>query len=170
MRPPRRDDTIAIPVGPIRRLIGAVAIVAVIALVAALLWSQRDRLFPNEDRRVDHSTYQALFLTSSQVYFGKLSIEGETYLLRDVFYLNAPQGGTGAGQLVKRGNELHGPTEPMVVPAESVLFFENMRTDSEVMAAIRAFKSGATPPPAAPAPTAAPTQTPARTASPSPTR
>lgn len=171
MRPPRRDDTIAIPVGPIRRMLGILVAVAVVTLVAFALWSQRERVLPDADRRVDDSTYQAVFLTSSQVYFGKLTIEGDAYLLRDVFYLNAPQTGSSAGQLIKRGNELHGPIEPMVIPAASVLFFENMRTDSEVMGAIRAFKSGATPPPAQTvAPTAAPTGTPARTASPSPTR
>lgn len=146
--------------------------VLVVVGLGALLVTQRDRLFSGEDRRVDHSTYQAVFLVSSQVYFGKLTIEGDTYLLRDVFYLNASQEGTSAGQLIKRGNELHGPVEPMIIPAKSVLFYENMRSDAEVMAAIRAFKSGVTPAPTT-APTATPTQpaaTPSRTPSPSPTR
>jgi hypothetical protein len=66
----------------------------------------------------------------------------------------------------------------MVIPARSVLFIENMRDDSEVIAAIRAFKAGVTPAPqsAAPsttAPTTAPTQpaaTPTRSPSPSPSR
>ena len=153
MRPPRRDDTIAIPVGPIRRLAGMLAVVAIALAVGALLWSQRERIVPNEDRRVDRATYQAVFLTTSQVYFGKLTIEGQTYLLRDVFYLNSPAQGSTSGQLVKRGSELHRPAEPMVIPARSVLFFENMRDDSEVMAAIRAFKAGGAP---AASPTPAP--------------
>lgn len=164
MRQPRRDDTIAIPVGTLRRIVVVLVVVAAAVAIGAAVWSQRDRLFFDEDRRVDHSTYQAVFLTSSQVYFGRLTIEGSDYLLRDVFYLNAPQQGTTSGQLVKRGNELHGPTEPMVIPASSVLFFENMRTDSEVIAAIRAFKAGVTPAPtsaATTAPTTAPTQAPA---------
>jgi hypothetical protein len=64
----------------------------------------------------------------------------------------------------------------MIIPASSVLFFENMRTDSEVIAAIRAFKAGVTPAPsAAPSlvPTAAPTTappTPTGSARPSATR
>ena len=148
----------------------------IVIAVVALGWlglTLKDRFFGGEDRRVDHSTYQAVFLVSSQVYFGKLTIDGDDYLLRDIFYLNAPQEGTSAGQLVKRGNELHGPVEPMIIPARSVLFFENMRDDSEVLAAIRAFKAGVTPAPASAAPTTAPPQasaTPSRSPSPSPSR
>jgi hypothetical protein len=170
-RPPRRDDTIAIPIGAVRRVI---VIVGIALLLVVALWAGlavRERLSAGEDRRVDHATYQAVFLNSSQVYFGKLTIDGEDYLLRDVFYLNSPQDNSTRGQLVKRGNELHGPVEPMIIPARSVLFFENMRDDSEVLAAIRLFKSGQVP--ATSAPTAAPTQataTPSRSPSPSASR
>jgi hypothetical protein len=158
-----------------RRVLVALVVAVVVALVLFVVVTQRDRVFAGEDRRVDHSTYQAVFLVSSQVYFGKLTIEGDDYLLRDVFYLNAPQQGSSAGQLVKRGNELHGPVEPMVIPARSVLFIENMRDDSEVIAAIRAFKAGVTPAPvpATTAPTTTPAQpaaTPTRSPSPSPSR
>lgn len=174
MHQPRRDDTIAISIGAVRRLLLLVVALLVIVALASLLVTQRDRLFGGEDRRVDHSTYQAVFLVSSQVYFGRLTIDGDDYLLRDVFYLNAPQEGSSAGQLVKRGNELHGPVEPMIIPAKSVLFFENMRDDSQVLAAIRAFKSGATPAPvpatSAPAVPTAPAATPSRPPSPSATR
>lgn len=158
-----------------RRILFALGVVVVVALLVFVVATQRERVFAGEDRRVDHSTYQAVFLVSSQVYFGKLTIEGDDYLLRDVFYLNAPQQGSSAGQLVKRGNELHGPVEPMVIPARSVLFIENMRDDSEVIAAIRAFKAGVTPAPApaTTAPTTTPAQpaaTPTRSPSPSPSR
>lgn len=166
MRPPRSDG-VTIPLAPLRRvltLLVAAAILLALAAAGATLWTQRDRIAGTEARFVDPGTYQAVFLVSSQVYFGKLTIEGEDYLLRDVFYLNAPQQGTSAGQLVKRGNELHGPMEPMVIPARSVLFFENMRQDAEVMAAIRAFKAGATP-----APNPQPSATPQGSVAPPPT-
>lgn len=155
------SDSIAIPLGTLLRIAAAALAVLVVAVIVGVIWTQRDRIFADEDRRVDHSTYQAVFLTSSQAYFGKLTIEGSDYLLRDVFYLNAPQQG-GTSQLVKRGNELHGPTEPMIIPANAVLFWENIRSDSDVMIAIRAFKSGATP---APAPTTAATPPPTASAS-----
>jgi hypothetical protein len=150
-----------------RRVLVALAVVVAGALVLFVVVTQRERVFASEDRRVDHSTYQAVFLTSSQVYFGKLTIDGNDYLLSDVFYLNAPAQGSSSGQLVKRGNELHGPTEPMIIPASSVLFIENMRGDSEVIAAIRAFKAGVTPAPSA-APSLVPTAAPT-TAAPTPT-
>lgn len=155
-------------------LVGLVALV-VVALVGVLLWQLVRGVLAGEERRIDKTVYQAVFLLSSQVYFGHLTIEGDEYLLRDVFYLNPPAEGSQRGQLVKRGNELHGPTEPMIVPARSVLFWENMREDSEVAAAIRLYRSGQLPSavPVTPAPTTAaptPTPTPSRSPSPSPSR
>jgi hypothetical protein len=173
VRPPRRDDAIAIPISAVRRIIVALAALVVVLLIVIVVWQQAGRVFAGEERRIDKTTYQAVFLVSSQVYFGHLTIEGGDYLLRDVFYLNASGEGTQRGQLVKRGNELHGPTEPMVVPARSVLFWENMRDDSEVAAAIRLFRSGQLPSaaPVTPAPTsAAPTATATRSPSPTPSR
>lgn len=174
MRPPHSDDTIAIPISAIRRLLAALAALVVVLLLATVLWQQVGRVLAGEDRRVDKNTYQAVFLLSSQVYFGHLTIEGDEYLLRDVFYLNAPAESSQRGQLVKRGNELHGPTEPLIVPARSVLFWENMREDSEVAAAIRLYRPGQVPSPVPTSPTpgtpAATTGAPARTASPSPGR
>lgn len=156
----------------IRRMVVGLAVVLAV-LGGVLLWQQTSRALAGEDRRIDKTTYQAVFLLSSQVYFGHLTIEGDDYLLRDVFYLNPPAEGSQRGQLVKRGNELHGPTEPMIIPARSVLFWENMREDSEVAAAIRLYRSGQLPsatPVTPAATTAAPTPTPTPSRSPSPSR
>jgi hypothetical protein len=61
----------------------------------------------------------------------------------------------------------------MIIPQAQVLFIENLRDDSEIVSAIRRFKSGqpvATPAPATPQPaTATPTARPS-TAAPSPSR
>jgi hypothetical protein len=58
----------------------------------------------------------------------------------------------------------------MLIPRAQILFIENLRDDSQVVVAIRKYKSGevpsATPPPA----TVAPTATARPSASPSPTR
>jgi hypothetical protein len=177
VRPPRRDDTIAIQLSTLRRTLIAIATFVVLLLVAIVVWRWASSVFAGEERRIDKSSYQAVFLLSSQVYFGHLTVEGDDYLLRDVFYLNPPAEGSQRGQLVKRGNELHGPTEPMIVPARSVLFWENMREDSEVAAAIRLYRSGQAPSalpttaPTTPVPTsAAPTATATRSPSPSPSR
>lgn len=142
------------------RLFVALVLLTVLAFAILLVFQNRDRLFgAREASFIDGATYQAVFLAGGQVYFGRLEISGDVYVLRDVYYLNAPADASQSlGQLLKRGGELHGPTDPMVIPSRSVLFFENMRSDSQVVKAIGQIKSGNT-------------QTlPPRTASPSPTR
>ncbi len=162
----KRKDAFVVSVHAVR----AALLLAILVLLIAVGVSQRERLaafmLSPEARAIDRDTYQAVFLISSQVYFGKLSLDGDSYTLTDVFYLAAAPEGSQPGQLIKRGTELHGPREPMVIPARSVLYFENMREDAQVMAAIRAFKSGTQPPPLATSVPGAP----ARTAGPSPSR
>ena len=151
-----RNDTFVVPVRTVRRVLLLLVTLVVIAVFVTVGYPIiRDRLAASLP--VDRNGYQAVFLLTNQVYFGKLAIDGDTYLLTDVYYLNTPtQDGT-ASQLVKRGGEPHGPREPMIIPAKSVLFVENLRDDSPVVVGIKAFKSGQTAPAtAAPVATAAP--------------
>lgn len=166
----RSDGAITIPVAPLRRIVAISVALAVLLLLALLVVSQRDRirllLGGTEAAYIDASTYQSVVLTTNQVYFGKLRIDGDVYLLSDVYALNASGDSTsGTVQLVKRGGELNGPTDPMVIPGRSVMFFENMRQDSAVMNAIRQIKSGNTSTPAPAQPTPARTATPVPSAS-----
>jgi len=125
---------------------------------------------------VDRNAYQAVFLTGGQVYFGKLSGRGDDiYLLSDVYYLSEPREGNPKGQLLKRGTELHGPRDPMIIPARQVLLIENLRDDSDVVQAIKKHKAGEPLAPAAsPLPTGtagpSPTAPPLATPRPTPTR
>lgn len=94
--------------------------------------------------------YQAVFLTNDQVYFGKLSREGAAYpTLRDIYYLRVTQTlqprdpnaqPTQQLQLVKLGNELHGPQDEMRINREHILFVEDLKVDSQVVTAINEFK------------------------------
>lgn len=169
-----RDNAIVIPVGALRRIF--VMLLVLIGLIVLVLIA-RTQLFragfgtvfaPGAAEAIDHSAYQAVFLTNSSTYFGKLQAQGDDwFLLSDVFYLSvSDQSGT---QLIKRGSEPQGPKEPMIIPKAQILFIENLRDDSDIVVAIRKFKSGtlpaATPPPQTPTPTAAPS-----TPRPSPTR
>lgn len=150
------EDGVVITRSALRRVLLGVVIAAA-TLLALVAFQQRDALAgllrsPGDPATyVDQGTYQAVFLTGGQVYFGKLVPRGEVYLMSDVYYLSTPTEAQPAGQLIKRGNEVHGPREPMVILASQVLLIENQRPDSEVMAAIARFKSGerpsATPPP-----------------------
>ncbi len=97
--------------------------------------------------------YQAVFLTNNQVYFGKLSSPKSDYpVLRDIFYLQVtqtlqpqdpkvpPPAGGQQIQLVKLGNELHGPIDEMKINKDQILFIEDLKPDSQVVKAIEAFK------------------------------
>lgn len=164
-----------------------IIVVLVIVVVAVLF---RDKW--GGSKTAKSSDYQAVFLTNGQVYFGKLSDSGKYLKLSDIFYLqvNQPQiqGSQQTEQqaqtqpqlqLVKLGNELHGPMDEMSINRDQVLFFEDMKADGKVMKAIIEYKANpnagntgaqtpppatGTPqtqtPPAAPAPAAAPTPTP----------
>ena len=160
----RRDSAVVISTRTIRRVFIALVLIALLALVAAF-GRQYIQRGPGVADQIDKNAYQALFLTGGQVFFGHATAGDGSIALTDVFYLAAntdtsqPQQ---VGQLVKRGSELHGPREPMIVELGQVLFIENMRDDSQVVAAIKRFKSGEQPtaPQATPsAATAAPTPT-----------
>jgi hypothetical protein len=172
-------DAIVIPVSAVRRIF--IVLLLLIGLIVLVL-VVRTQLFragittlfaPSAAEVIDSTLYQAVFLTNGSTYFGKLQQQGDAwFVLNDVFYLSAVEGS--APQLIKRGSEPQGPREPMIIPQAQVLFIENLRDDSEIVAAIKRFKSGqgpvATPPSATTQPaTAAPTARPS-TATPSPTR
>lgn len=110
----------------------------IIVLILFLWWSGRLTL--------GGSQYQAVFLSNNQVYFGKLSRAKSDYpVLRDVYYLQVtqglqPQSPNQQLQLVKLGNEIHGPSDEMRINREHILFYENLKADSQVVRAIEAFK------------------------------
>ena len=136
-----------------------IAIVVIILAVVGFMF--RDKLFgKGKDAKApgtNVATYQAVFLTNGQVYFGKLSNATSDYLtLNDIYYLQVgPQQGSGgtAGQsattsqqsitLVKLGQELHGPVDEMHISRSQVLFYEDLKDDGQVVKAIIADKNSA---------------------------
>jgi len=164
-------DAIVIPVAALRRIFVMLLVLIVLIVVVLVVRTQLFRagiasLFaPSAAEVIDHNAYQAVFLTNGATYFGMLQAQGDDwFLLSDVFYLSvSDQSGT---QLIKRGSEAQGPKEPMIISRAQVLFIENLKDNSDIVALIKKFKSGqlpvATPPPATP--TVAPS-----TARPSPT-
>jgi hypothetical protein len=166
-------NAIVVPISAVRRILMLVVILGVLIVAVLVVRTQAvhtgiSTLFaPSAGEAIDHAAYQALFLTNGSTYFGKLEPQGDDwFLMTDVFYLSSSdQTGT---QLIKRGNEAQGPKEPMIISRAQVLFIENLRDDSDIVALIKKFKSGQLPAAtAAPVPTTArPTTTPAA----SPTR
>lgn len=93
--------------------------------------------------------YQAVFLSNNQVYFGKLyNAQSEYPILRDIYYLQVtqvlqprdPRSPAQQINLVKLGGELHGPEDAMRINQNHILFFEDLKTDSQVVAAINDYK------------------------------
>jgi hypothetical protein len=167
-----RYNAIVIPVGALRRvflmLLVTIGLIVLILVVRTQLFRAGiTTLFaPSAAEVIERDLYQAVFLTNGSTYFGRLQQQGdEWFVLTDVFYLSVSE--DSAPQLIKRGSEPQGPREPMIIPQAQVLFIENLRDDSEIVAAIKRFKSGqgpvATAPPASPIRTAAPSATPSPT-------
>ncbi len=98
---------------------------------------------------VSPNTWQAVFLTDGQVYFGKLEDENSKYAtLRNVYYLKygsslqqekIGQGATSQSNLnlIKLGGEAHGPQSEMFISKDKILFFENLKESSSIVQAIR---------------------------------
>lgn len=130
------------------------AAVASVVLIGGLLWALGMGRSGLPD--VDESKYQAVFLSNGQVYFGKLSQANAGYVkITNVFYLQrkasttdnkenpqnaAPQTANDV-ELVKLGNEIHGPTDTMIVAREQVLFYENLKDTGNVMKTISQYKA-----------------------------
>lgn len=89
---------------------------------------------------IDTETYQAIFLTNNQIYFGRLkNISSDYLILSDVYYVKVKE--DGAGQLVKLGmGEPHGPKDEMVINQDQILFWENLKFDSPVVKTIQSIQ------------------------------
>jgi hypothetical protein len=168
------SQAIVIPVSALRRIFVMLLLLIALILLVLVVRTQLFRagistLFaPNAAEAIDHSAYQAVFLTNGAQFVGKLQPQGDDwFLLSDVFYLSvSDESGT---QLIKRGNEVQGPKEPMIIPKTQILFIENLRDDGDIVTLIKKFKSGQVP--SATVPPVTPALTTARpSASPSPSR
>ena len=99
---------------------------------------------------VEADKYQAVFLSDGQIYFGKLADVDQHYAsLEDIYYLQvqnnsqvqqaeaeqAPQ-----IQLVKLGNEIHGPQDKMIINTDQILFWENLEDEGQVADAIARYQ------------------------------
>lgn len=148
---------------------GLVAIVVV--LIGVVVWqmgwlgggSKRSILpIGGVQQEIEASEYSAVFLTNSQVYFGKLKNRDGQYLtLTDIYYLRTQEGSLQppvvtdkdkktvsiaqpAAQpelkLIKLGNELHGPKDEIQLNRDHILYIEELMSDSKVVTAIEKFK------------------------------
>lgn len=130
-------------------IILAILIVAVL-VVAGLLWFGSR----STGTGIDTTKYQAVFFTNGQVYFGKLEALNDDYMkLTNIYYLqtqseeatdseNPQETSTGQSnvQLIKLGDEIHGPEDEMILSKDQILFYENLKSDGKVAQSIDQFK------------------------------
>ena len=137
----------------VHKIVVIVVLVVLLALASFALWSHKAN---SSSAYIQSDKYQALFLTNSQVYFGKLQrLNDGSYRLTDVFYIQSNEQTNPTSQeasdpakeqskkqptLVKLGDELHGPTDEIIIRDNQVLFWENLKPDAKVSKAIEAYK------------------------------
>ena len=111
------------------KLLGLIAVI----LLALALYLASNLYFLMSD------TYQAVFLDSGQVYFGKVQpCFGKFLTLRDVHYFDSNQQAFEESDLtlVKLEEEIHGPEDKMKILKDHILFIQNLTPESKVVEAI----------------------------------
>ena len=90
------DGSISVSARTLRRVGIGVAVAVAVVITGIVGWQFRDRLdlggvfARGAGDQIDRATYQAVFLTGGQLYFGRLATRGDDYfLLSDVYYLPA---------------------------------------------------------------------------------
>jgi len=138
---------------PLRRLKLPILLITILLIGALSLLAWTSLNNKNASAAIDANKYQAVFFTNGQVYFGKLSPLNDNYLkLTDIYYLqtqsdektetNPQETSTDQSnvQLIKLGEEIHGPEDEMVLSRDQVLFYENIKADGKVGQSIEAYK------------------------------
>jgi len=96
----------------------------------------------NESQFVDSTKYQAVFLNNGQVYFGHISNLNAEYLrMSGIYYLTSAGSGSSNYTLVKLGcQQIHDPTDAMLINRSQVTFWENIKSDGQVGTSIDKFR------------------------------
>lgn len=118
--------------------LAAIILALVLAVAAWMLFSNTR----GGATGIDTSRYQAVFLANGQIYFGKLKDFNETsFQLTEIYYPQAQNSGTDGEedtpaqtniQLIPLGGEVHGPENKMFISKSQILYYENLKADSQV--------------------------------------
>lgn len=118
--------------------IGIIILVAIVVIGGLFIYGS------STGSNIESNKYQAVFLTDGQVYFGKLhTLNGDYMKLTNIYYLQTkatsstnPQQTTSQAatnvQLIKLGNEIHGPEDEMIINKSQIMFFENLKNAGKV--------------------------------------
>lgn len=112
-----------------------------IAIVLGVALAAYQLLDAGRQQHIDVSTYQAVYLTNGQMYFGKLqNTSGEYLTLKSAYMPQATSNqaqDTSASALIRVRDQLWGPTDSMAIRSSQVAFWQNLRDDSKVAQAIK---------------------------------
>lgn len=118
-----------------------------VLLTSPLLLSLYGWLSSSFEKRFKYAGWVAVFLTNDQVYFGKIkNLSRHDLGLENIFYLEQDDfdqetGMPKAGkELIKLGNEIHGPKDFMLITRQHVLFLENLTEQGQVVKAIKEYQ------------------------------
>jgi hypothetical protein len=122
----------------------------VVILLVALIVFIASGGSKGEDRYVDASKLQAVFLNTGQVYFGNIkTLNGKYFVLTNIYYLQTTNSNGSSSSssssnnnvtLVKLGCELHQPYDQMVINTSQVTFWENLQSTGQVAKAVAKFQ------------------------------
>lgn len=135
--------------GQWNRITAVVLVAAVVVLLVALIAAVGFGGNTNEDKYVDTSKLQAVFLNTGQVYFGNIkTLNNKYFVLTNIYYLQTTSSGSSSSSsssntsvsLVKLGCELHEPYDQMVINRAQVTFWENLQTNGQVAKAVATFQ------------------------------
>lgn len=120
-------------------LMGGLALVLAIALVTMLIMKSQPA------QVVDINKFQVIYLTNGQAYFGKLqNTTGEYLVMRTPYVAQSVETPGADGQeaaptttLLRVRDQTYGPEDSIAFKAEQVSFWQNLRSDSKVTAAIK---------------------------------
>lgn len=127
-----------------KSLVVFVVIIVLAAVVVSLVRDSFDQGLLGEAS----ASYKAVTLANNTVYFGHIKkSDSATVTLTDVFYLRTAAvpadsktpAAQGQLELAKPSNELLGPSDEMQINRRYILSIQELKPDSKVVAAIRAF-------------------------------
>lgn len=127
-------------------VINTILIVLIVLLVTAAAFfyisAKKHALF--------EKSFQVVALDTGEVFFGKVKYQKKDIVeLSNVYYLpiNASDlfsqdfnANSDSLSVIKIGNELHGPEDSMFILQEHIVFIQNLRENSAVVAAIKEYQ------------------------------
>ena len=124
-------------------IVSAVIIIALLIYLAIQNFSNAGGLSKNK------ASWQAIFLTNDQTYFGQVVSENsDSVVIKNIYYLqdiiNLHQGAEQIPKdfsLIKLGNEVHGPYDEMRINREHILFVEDLTEDAKIVEAINKYEN-----------------------------